>query len=193
MKKSNFANMHSDTNRWPNIPPWWLLSSPQVATVLGVTTETLHSWRTLGTGPETISTARIRPSQGNPTFYRLAQVKKWATMQIGMPYCASDQVTDFLIGYWSNWHVTHYPLGPQIENFDNMFEQDRNSVRRDKEPKVFDLQEVLGWDNYYSKQPRFRSNKIEIKYYDFFNTLLKETPHGHMSKLTPRQLENATI
>jgi hypothetical protein len=188
MKQSPGSNLFANAPRYPYLPPWCLLSSPQVAALLGVTPETLHIWRTLGTGPKSVSTALVRPTQGNPTFFRIGQVKKWASKRIGMSYSMQDQSLDFLLDFFPEHIVFGWPLDEQIKLFDTQLESDRRRHRQGKTPEHIDTQLILDWDNYISKQPRFRSS--ESKYYDVFHTILiSEMPKDHNNCRTPRQIE----
>ena len=187
MKKTACANLFAEARNWPYIPPWILLSSPQVAALLGVTPETLHAWKTLGSGPEAVSTALIQPTRGNPSYYRLAQVRKWASERIGMSYTIQDQITDFLMDHETIDIVSSFPLDVQVNVFDDRLESDLQDIRKGKQPIHFDYLQLLDWDEYISKQPRFEPNKS--KYFDLSFALLQEMPRKHIHCLTPRQLE----
>ncbi len=187
MRKSAASNLFANAPRYPYLPPWCLLSSPQVAALLGVTPETLHIWRTLGTAPEAVSTALVRPTQGNPTFFRLGQVKKWASERIGMSYSLQDQSMDFLLEFFPEKIVAEWPLNEQINLFDRRLEHDLRLQQKGQEPEYFEVKLILEWDNYFSKQPRFVPARS--KYFDFFISLIAEMPRGHVNYRTPRQLE----
>lgn len=187
MRKSPGANLYAHSPTYPYLPPWCLLSSPQVATLLNVTPETLHSWRVLESGPEPVSTAVIRPTQGNPTYYRLAQVRKWASERIGLSYKIQDQVIDFLLDFFPESFVTKAPLDAQVRLFDDRLDHDRHLHRRGREPEFFELDQILEWDSYISRQPRFTPSKYKYRDLDF--AILVETPREHLHYLKPRQLD----
>jgi hypothetical protein len=188
MQKSSGSNLFHNAPRYPYLPPWCLLSSPQVAALLEVTPETLHAWRTLGTAPEAVSTALVRPTQGNPTFFRLGEVKKWASERIWMSYSMQDQSIDFLLDFFPEHIVFGWPLSEQIKLFDRQLESDRRRHRQGKTPEHIDTHLILEWDNYISKQPRFRSS--ETKYFDVFYTIqISEMPREQTNCLTPRQIK----
>ncbi|GEM_PF-2897986 len=189
MKKSALANIISNPRRWPGIPPWWPLPSPQIAAVLGVTPGTLHEWRALGKGPSAIPTILYKPTRGDPTYYHFAIVRKWALAHFGLTYTLEDQIVDFMIDYFPNWHIAQFPLYDQIEHFDKLFRRDRNLVRLGREPENFDEKRILEWNDYFSKQPRFVP--AERRNYEIGAALLGELPKGHLNLLTPKQLAAA--
>ena len=68
MPKTSGANLYKDAARWPVMPPWWLLSSPQAAALINVTPATLHMWRTRGEGPPAVPPLFLKPAQGIQYF-----------------------------------------------------------------------------------------------------------------------------
>lgn len=55
-------------------PPWRTISSRQLASLLGVSLQTLANWRVRGTGPQT---APLKKGRGNKVFYRRDAVLAW--------------------------------------------------------------------------------------------------------------------
>ncbi|WP_288928383.1 hypothetical protein [uncultured Maritimibacter sp.] len=136
-----------------------------------------------------MSTALIRPTQGNLLYYRLGQVKKWAADQVGLPYSISDQILDFLQDFFPDGVVNTTPIGVLMREFDARLEEDFRCIRGGNKPKWFPSSQVYDWDIYYSRQPRFVTSEDRSKYFDLEHALLLELPRGHLSPFTPRQLK----
>lgn len=64
-----------------------LISAEALATVLGVSTDTLKVWRAEGLGPDF---TRL----GKKAFYRQIDVEKWIEKNLSVPGSASSQTTD---------------------------------------------------------------------------------------------------
>lgn len=75
MNVSVGASLFRDTSHWPVIPPWWLLSSPQAAALINVTSATLHVWRVKGKGPPIVPPMYLKPTQGDPVFYQYGAMR----------------------------------------------------------------------------------------------------------------------
>lgn len=174
--------------QFPYAPPWLLISAPLVAACLQVKPETLNAWRIRGKAPEAVSTALIRPTQGNPLYYRLGQVKKWAAEQVGLPYSISDQILDFMQDFFPEGVVNYTPIGVLMGEFDARLEEDFRCIRNGKKPNWLPSSQVYDWDIYFSRQPRFVTSEGRSKYFDLEYALLLELPREHLSSFTPRQL-----
>ena len=187
MKKSDGFSIFYNAPYWPSIPPWWALTSPQVAALLSITPETLHIKRALSMAPQAISASTIKPAQGQPVFFRLAHVRSWVAAKMGVSYTVTDQVTDFLIDFFPNWHVCQFPLDEQVKHFDRVFTHQNRRFLQGEELENFDERLMLDWGDYFAKQPKFvAKNK---KYFDLqYDLLIVEAARDNSSPLSPRQL-----
>src|SRR5262245_52095803 len=66
----------------PHRPYWHVLSSRELAEVLGVTLQTLANWRVRGIGPPTEPSSHFR---GHREHYRIDQVLAWLSERNGEP------------------------------------------------------------------------------------------------------------
>src|SRR6056297_1807130 len=95
MKTNLATSVFEETATWPSIPPWWLLSSPQVAAILDLTPATLHIWRTNGKGPKFIPPMCLKRRQGDPVYYQYSTLRTWAAHRVGLILGFEEQVEDF--------------------------------------------------------------------------------------------------
>jgi len=158
-----------------------------VAALLNITPETLHIKRAKGLAPQSISAGAIKPAQGQPVFFRLGHVRAWVAKKAGLSYTITDQITDFLMDYFPDWHVCKNPLDEQVKHFDTIFRNEERLLSYGKKPEHFDGQLMLAWGDHFAKQPKFKSN--EMIYFDLqYDLLITEVPRGYPRPLTPRQL-----
>lgn len=187
MKKTDAFHIFEQAHYWPSIPPWWTLTSPQVAALLSVTPETLHIKKARGAAPQTISAGDIKPEQGQAVFFRLAHVRAWTAQKMGLSYSVTDQITDFLLDFFPDWHVREFPLGEQVKHFDTIFQKEERLLHFGKALENFDSQLILSWGDHFAKQPQFINNKMI--YFDLdYDLLIKDVPRGYNRPLTQRQL-----
>lgn len=187
MKKSDAFHIFEQAPNWPSIPPWWTLTSPQVAALLTITPETLHIKRTQGVAPQAISAGAIKPAQGQPVFFRLAHVRAWTVQKMGLSYSVTDQITDFMMDFFPDWHICDFPLDEQVKHFDTIFRKEERLLHFGKALENFDSQLILAWGDHFAKQPKFVGN--HMAYFDLqYDLLITEVPRGYNSPLTPRQL-----
>ena len=187
MKKSDGFSIFYDAPNWPNIPPWWTITSPQVAALLSITPETLHIKRATSAAPKSISASVIKPAQGQPVFFRMGNVRTWVAAKLGVSYTITDQVTDFMMDWFANWQVCEFPLNEQVKHFDMVFGQQQQLFLRGQELEYFDGYLMLEWGDYYAKQPKFIGKKS--KYWDLqYDLIITDVPRGYNSPYTPRQL-----
>jgi hypothetical protein len=59
------------------LTPLHFVSSPQLARWLGVSNQTTWNWRVRGYGPRPIDKQMVKPTAGQPTWYRVADVLAW--------------------------------------------------------------------------------------------------------------------
>lgn len=162
MPKSPGANLYKDAARWPAIPPWWLLSSPQAAALINVTPATLHYWRTRGEGPTTIPPLFLKPTQGDPIFHMYGILRSWAAERVGLEYKFDDQCWDYfrkdcpmLVGGVGS-------TAARAREFDRLYEAARQEVGRGNAPRGVNLSTIHRLDAYYAKQPKWR--RLHAKY-----------------------------
>ncbi|MGR3608690.1 MAG: helix-turn-helix transcriptional regulator [Sulfitobacter sp.] len=153
MTKTSGANLFKEPTKWPLMPPWWLLSSPQAAALLSVTSATLHNWRVRGEGPEPVPPMYLRKTQGNPIYYRYSNVRTWAATRVGLEYSFEDQCHDFFERVFPPMNGFTGPLKGVLKIFDDLFAKERSKVKSGNDPWQLSLADVETMDVYYSRQP----------------------------------------
>lgn len=156
MPKKPGENLYRDAARWPVIPPWWLLSSPQAAALVNTSPATLHNWRTRGEGPAAVAPLFLRPTQGQPVFYVYGTLRSWAAERVGIRYMFEDQCYDFLRERAPWLAGGKASLLPRVKIFDKKFEEARRNVRLGKPVKHFSIAHVIELDSFYATQPSWR-------------------------------------
>lgn len=154
MNKISGARLFKEPAKWPQIPPWWLLSSPAAAALLNVTPATLHNWRVRGEGPAAVPPMYLRPTQGNPIYYQYGVVRSWAANRLGLEYSIEDQCHDFYQPLLPSYAATRTPIDDLAPRFDGMFVRDRAQARYGKPTKYIPLERLEEMDMYFSKQPQ---------------------------------------
>lgn len=162
MPKKPGANLYKDAARWPVIPPWWLLSSPQAAALINVTPATLHYWRTRGEGPTAVAPLFLRPAQGDPIFHQYGTLRAWAAERIGVQYSFEDQCWDYLREDCPMLTRGTGSMARIAGEFDRQYKAARDDVGHGKAPHWLSLSIVHRLDPYYAKQPRWR--RLSAKY-----------------------------
>jgi hypothetical protein len=144
---------------WPQIPPWWLISSTDAAALLNVKPATLHSWRIRGQGPKPYPPMYFRPTQGRPLYYQYGSLRTWAASRLGMAYPFDDQCMDFfrealplLVGGTGG-------ISGRIAFFEKQFLEERQTALRGKGSCIFELEKIHDLDVYYSRQPKLLGPK----------------------------------
>ena len=154
MTKKHGANLFNDPASWPLIPPWWLLSSPQAAALLNVTSATLHNWRVRGEGPEPVPPMYLKPTQGDPIYYQYGAVRSWAATRLGLTYPLDDQCHDFFDSIEPRLNEGIAAWQGRASTFDMLFRADHEKARNGQKPQYFPLDQIQDMDLYYSRQPR---------------------------------------
>jgi hypothetical protein len=154
MSRISGANLFKEPAQWPLLPPWWLLAAPRAAALLNVTSATLQNWRVRGEGPEPVPPMYLKPTQGDPIYYRYTDIRSWAATRLGLSYTFDDQCVDFFNEVCPNLNGgTGSNLG-RAKTFDMLFSSARSEVRVGNPPIHFDLKTIEGMDIYYSRQPK---------------------------------------
>jgi hypothetical protein len=162
MPKEPGAKLYKDAARWPVMPPWWLLSSPQAAALINVTPATLHYWRTRGEGPATVPSLFLRKTQGDPVFYIYGVLRTWAAERVGIQYNFGDQCSDYFLHGQPHLDTCFSSLAAKASMFDHLHEHARDKIGRGEDPGIVDRETVLSLDAFYAKQPKWR--RQEAKY-----------------------------
>jgi len=154
MKKKSGANLFKEPAKWPLIPPWWLLSSPQAAALLNVTPATLNNWRVRGEGPVAVPPMYLKPTQGDPIYYLYGKVRSWAAERLSLTYVMADQCQDFFNSVDPRLHELFSSWRGGAKNFNMLFEADHKRARNGKKTAFFSPEQIHEMDIYYSRQPR---------------------------------------
>lgn len=154
MSKISGANLFKEPANWPLIPPWWLISSPQAAALLNVTSATLHNWRIRGEGPAAVPPMYLKPTQGDPIYYLYGFVRSWAAERLGLTYSIEDQCRDFFNGTEPRLNDGETTWQGRARSFDLLFHDDHRRVRSGQNPEYIPFELVQDMDLYYSRQPK---------------------------------------
>jgi hypothetical protein len=154
MSKISGANLFKESAQWPLIPPWWVLSSPQAAALLNVTSATLLNWRVRGEGPSAVPPMYLKPTQGDPIYYIYGEVRSWAAEKLGLTYSMDDQCRDFFDAVCPPLNQGEATWKGRAWGFDSIFKADHAEVRKGQDPIRFPLELIQDMDLYYSRQPK---------------------------------------
>jgi hypothetical protein len=154
MSKKSGANLFKEPTQWPLIPPWWMLSSPQAAALLNVTSATLHNWRVRGEGPKPVPPMYLKSTQGDPIYYVYGGVRLWAAGLLGLTYSMDDQCRDFFSSTEPRLNDGTGTWQGRAQAFDMLFRGDHKNVRNGEGPRFIPLDLLQDMDIYYSRQPR---------------------------------------
>jgi hypothetical protein len=153
MSKISGGNLFKEPAKWPLIPPWWLLSSPQAAALLNVTSATLHNWRVRGEGVTPIPPMFLKPTQGDPIYYQYGAVRSWAAERIGISYSMDDQCSDFLSRTEPRLKNGSGSWQDRANTFNMLFRESHKGARKGEKTTSLPLDLVRVMDVYYSRQP----------------------------------------
>ena len=166
MPKKPGSNLYKDAARWPQIPPWWLLSSTQSAALINVTPATLHYWRTRGEGPSTVPPLFIKPTQGDPVFYVYGTLRAWAAERIGVQYLFEDQCYDYFKEIFPPLAAGVGSVAARAQVFDRQYETARRKVRQGECPGLMKRAIILDLDAFYAKQPKWQRPEARYEWFD---------------------------
>lgn len=153
MNPNPAAKLFREPAHWPHLPPWWLLTTTEVAGLLHVKANTLTVWRIRGYGPEIVPPMYLKPTQGQPLWYQYGVVRGWAAEKLGMTYGFDDQCADFL-GETSPFILKVWDdTESRIEAFEMCLENDRLSLQRGKTPGYLKADLIHALDPWRAKQP----------------------------------------
>ncbi|MDF2235108.1 hypothetical protein P2H44_21330 [Albimonas sp. CAU 1670] len=145
---------------WPSIPPWWLLSTPQVAALINLTPATLSAWRIRGEGPPHIPSMYLKPAQGQPVFYQYGAVRAWAASAAGLDYPMADQCRDFLEAVAPNIERGTGTTEAKARVFDELFNEERRLAANGEPTRMLALSAIESLDRFASHQPRWASDSM---------------------------------
>lgn len=154
MSKKSGAGLFKEPAKWPLLPPWWLLSAPQVAALLNVTSATLHNWRIRGEGPDAVPPMYLKPTQGDPVYYRYGDVRTWAASRIGLNYPFEEQCRDFFAEVFPQLNGGTGSTAGRAKVFDRLYRDERHRILSGTKPLYLDRPMVEALDLHYSRQPR---------------------------------------
>ncbi|WP_288942909.1 hypothetical protein [uncultured Roseovarius sp.] len=160
MNNTMGASLFRDTSQWPVIPPWWLLSSPQAAALINVTSATLHVWRVKGKGPRIIPPMYLKATQGDPVFYQYGALRSWAAQRIGLELGFEEQVLAFFEQVSTSLSNGHGTLQAKMAFFDEQFARNRKRIQRGENPLLISRAQMLEMDSFFSRQPRWLVKKM---------------------------------
>lgn len=139
--------------KWPLLPPWWLLARPEAAALLNVTSATLRNWRIRGEGPVQVPPMYLRPTQGDPAYYRYADIREWAASRVGLKYTFEDQCRDFFDQVFPALNSGTGSMAARAYEFDRLYREERDRLRSGKKTSYLPKATVEALDLDFSRQP----------------------------------------
>ena len=144
------ANLRSD---WPDLPPWWLVSTTRAAVILGVPPQTLLRWKDRETGPRRVPRIYLKPTKGDLIYYRYFDVKVWAAERFGFQLDFGDDVTKFVGRHVPKFNLNHSAC-MLAGQFDWQYADDCKALQRRKPLRFFDEDLIMRFEDIYSAQPK---------------------------------------
>ena len=154
MNENPAGKLFKEPTLWPRIPPWWLITSADAATLLNIKPATLSSWRIRGHGPTPFPPMYLRATQGRPTYYQYGTVRSWAASRLGMTYSFKDQCLDFFRETLRSLAEGTGHMDSRIETFERALLKDRENAMLRKQTMSFPPDTIHYLDIYQSRQPR---------------------------------------
>lgn len=75
-KKLEPQHISANWSPYDDLPPWSVISSRELASVLGVHLQTINNWNIRDILPKPVKHCRLR---GNKNYYRISSIKAWLT------------------------------------------------------------------------------------------------------------------
>lgn len=138
-------------SNWPDLPPWWLVSTTRAAAVLGLSPQTLLRWNHRGLGPRQVPRIFIKPTKGDPLYYRYFDVKAWAAERFGQPVDFAEDVLGFVRRNCPAWRTEGFPA---ICQFDHSFSSDLTALKRGRKLRFFDEDFLMRFEELHRAQPK---------------------------------------
>lgn len=157
MNIAAIARLFDAPTTWPPLPPWWLVSSTDVAAFLNVSPKTLHVWRVRGFGPPVFPPMYHRPTQGQPLYYQYGLLRAWVAERLGLQFDDADQCEAYLAEHASFIATAKGSLDDKIDFFEKMYRSDRQRIRAGQSPQRFAAELIEALDLYYARQPKRQS------------------------------------
>ncbi|MCR9272543.1 MULTISPECIES: DNA-binding protein [Mameliella] len=145
--------LFENPTKWPLLPPWWLLPRPQAAALLNVTSATMRNWRIRGEGPPQVPPMYLRPTQGDPAYYRYADIREWAASRVGLQYAFEDQCRDFFEQIFPNLAGGTDQMKGRAWTFDRIYREDRDRLRSGRKTWYLSQETIEALDLHFSRQP----------------------------------------
>jgi hypothetical protein len=161
MKPESVSQIFEVQAQWPQLPPWWLLPGPQAAALLNIKPATLQQWRVRGYGPTPVPPMYLRPTQGDPLYFRYGDVRAWAASKVGLTFTLEDQCLTFFKEAVPGLEQTPGTVQTLAKVADWIFQFDRNRLQSGMGPLFLSDVQVGSWDAYYSRQPKFRNPEVQ--------------------------------
>lgn len=146
---------HKTTLRsdWPDLPPWWLVSTTRAAVILGLSPQTLLRWKDRELGPRRVPRLYLKPTKGDPLYYRYFDVRVWAAERFGHQLEFADEVMAFIDRNCPKFSKGGPPIAYAIQ-FDNYYTDDMRSLRRGWKLRFFDEEFLMRFEDLYAAQPK---------------------------------------
>ena len=153
MNETPAAKLFKEPGIWPNLAPWWLVSSTEAAALLNVKPAALHTWRFRGFGPPVFPPMYVRPTQGCPLYFQYGALRAWAASRIGIAYEFDDQCMDFFRRNVPQLVDGTGSVEARIQLFNNLFQEERRSAQTGKKATFMPLNIIQDLDLGFSRQP----------------------------------------
>ena len=96
----------------------------------------------------------LRPTHGNPIYYRYGDVRGWEASRVGLEYDIDDQCQDSYNVALPNLVELNGSLLANSKYSDKCYEESRQKVRSGREPSWITKDHIEMKDLFYSKQTR---------------------------------------
>jgi hypothetical protein len=129
------------------------VSTTRAAAVLGLAPQTLLRWNNRGLGPQTIPRSYLKPTKGDPIYYRYHDVKAWAAERFGQPINFAEDVMGFISRHCPNFSKDG-PAAAYACQFDYYYRSDFSDLRRGRKLRFFDEDLLMRFEDLHRAQPK---------------------------------------
>jgi hypothetical protein len=154
MNIAPIAKLFEIPTHWPPLPPWWLVSSTDVAAFLNISPKTLHTWRVRSFGPPVFPPMYHRPTQGMPLYYQYGHLRAWVAERLGLVYDYTQQCEAYLAEHAGFIAKAKGSMRDKIDAFESFYRSDRQKLRAGRAPTYFETRMIEEIDLYYARQPK---------------------------------------
>ena len=138
---------------WPDLPPWWLVSTTRAAVILGLSPQTLLRWKDRELGPRRIPKSYLKPTKGDPIYYRYFDIKASAGERFGYQLSFCDDVVGFIARNCPKFSL-ELPANALAGQFDWYYSTDYKSLRWRRKLRYFDEDFIMRFEDIYTAQPK---------------------------------------